>query len=452
VPASPDQEVTRIVANTAGKLHAIDLVVAMGPDRGLARRLTHGRVRIGTGPANDLRLTDPTVSGVHCELELKDGGVRIVDSGSTNGTIVNGLRVYDADVRSGATVSLGDTVLRLDVAEEAIPVEVSDREQFGEVLGRSFEMRRIYAIVEKVAASNTTILIQGETGTGKDALARAIHDASSRAAAPFVAVDCGSLAENLIESELFGHARGAFSGAVAERKGLLEAARGGTVFLDEIGELPLALQPKLLRALEVREIRRVGENDSRSVDVRVIAATNRPLARSVNEGHFREDLYYRLAVVEIHVPPLRARREDIPILAQHFYERFSGRDDQLPPELTRSMMTRAWPGNVRELRNFVERSVALGWASHAPSTSAPSSEPPVGLAALVPDGMALKDAREEWTRRFERLYLGAILRRSGGNVRKAAEGAGINRRTLQRMMAEHGIRSADVGNEPESDE
>ncbi len=207
-------------------------------------------------------------------------------------------------------------------------------------------MRRVYAMLERAAISDATVLLRGETGTGKEAAARALHDASDRANAGFVAIDCGAIAENLIESELFGHTRGAFSGAVQDRAGLFEQAEGGTLFLDEVGELPLALQPKLLRALETCEVRRVGGNTSKRVDVRIVAATNRDLARNVDGGTFREDLYYRLAVIEVELPPLRVRREDIPLLAQHFYWVFSGKNEPLPPELMRPLMGRAWPGNV----------------------------------------------------------------------------------------------------------
>jgi transcriptional regulator with GAF, ATPase, and Fis domain len=247
---------------------------------------------------------------------------------------------------------------------------------------------------------------------------------------------------------LFGHVRGAFSGAHVDRPGLFEQADGGTLFLDEIGELPLALQPKLLRALETREVRRVGSNQPRKVDARVLAATNRLLARGVNEGTFREDLYYRLAVVEISLPALRARREDIPMLAQHFYTSFSGSHEPLPPELIATMMARAWPGNVRELRNFVERSVSLGWSASAVEAT-PEREigVPPGLEALVPADLPLKEARDVWTGYFERLYVSAVLRRTGGNVTRAAELAQITRRSLQRLMAQQGIRSREIAEE-----
>ena len=437
---------------------AVDLYVVSGPDRGMERRIPTGRLRVGTGAGSDLCLTDPTVSRLHFEIVVKKGGLRLVDLDSTNGTFVNGVRVYDAELSAGGTITVGATALRVEVAGEPVRVELSRGDRFGDVLGGSVEMRRIYAILERVAPTEATVLVQGETGTGKEAVARAIHESSRRDQGPFVAVDCGAIAEALIESELFGHVRGAFSGAVADRRGLFEQANGGTLFLDEIGELPLSLQPKLLRALEMREVRPVGSNVPRRVDVRVVAATNRPLARSVNEGTFREDLYYRLAVLEVALPPLRARREDIPRLAQHFYERFAGARDPLPKELVSTLMARAWPGNVRELRNFVERSVSLGWSGdRAAGVDRGTDGAPPGLCALVPTDRPLKEARAEWTAQFEALYVSAILRRADGNVTRAAEMAGVNRRSLQRLMAEHRIRSgtgdddAPEGGDPDED-
>jgi len=321
-------------------------------------------------------------------------------------------------------------------------------------------MRRVYAIMEKVAPTDTTVLVFGETGTGKDLVARALHESSRRAAGPFVAIDCGAIPENLIESELFGHVRGAFSGATFDRKGVFEEADGGTLFFDEIGELPLTMQPKLLRALESRQVRRVGSNAAKPVDVRVVAATNRSLARSVNDGSFREDLYYRLAVIEIELPSLRQRRDDIPALAEHFLERFTGTPTPAPPELLSTLLTRAWPGNIRELRNFIERTVSLGIQRPSrpppppPSSRAPGQPPssaqaslPPGLGALVPVNLPLKDARLAWTEQFESVYVRALLEKTGGNVTRAAELAGVNRRFLQRMMARLGIRSADMGDE-----
>jgi DNA-binding NtrC family response regulator len=322
-----------------------------------------------------------------------------------------------------------------------VDVELSPTGRFGSVIGASLEMRRLYRILDRAAETDATVLLRGETGTGKEVVARSLHEASRRAGGPFVAVDCGSIAENLIESELFGHVKGAFSNAIRERKGLVEEAHGGTLFLDEIGELPRALQPKLLRVLENREVRPVGSNALRRVDVRVVAATHQPLAVRVNAGTFREDLYYRLAVIEIELPPLRARPDDVPLLAQHFYERFTGRSDRLPASFVSALAGREWPGNVRELRNFIERSASLGWSHDGGNGSTTSA--PVGLEALVPVEVPLKDARERWNDQFERLYASALLKRTHGNVTRAAELAGVTRRSFQRLMAQHGIRSGD---------
>ncbi|MEO7096004.1 MAG: sigma 54-interacting transcriptional regulator, partial [Polyangiales bacterium] len=423
----------------SSELHlvAMDLLVVDGPDAGQQFRLDPGTSRLGTSAGCQVRLTDKTVSRVHCELELQRSSVRVVDDGSTNGTTIDGVPIQRADLRPGPLLRVGSSSLRLQRSDEPLVVPLSKLDHFGDasarLLGRSVEMRRIYAILERAARSDVTVLVQGETGTGKDVVARALHAASPRKGGPFVAIDCGSIAENLIESELFGHARGAFSGAVGERTGLFEEANGGTLFLDEVGELPIGLQPKLLRALETREVRRVGSNLARKVDVRIVAATNRPLGRAVNEGTFREDLFYRLAVVEVHLPPLRARRDDIPALAQHFHDRITGSPSPLPEGLLRSMSDRGWPGNVRELRNFVERIVSLGWMPASPEgPEVPSGAkpvaigPPPDLAPLISTELPLKEAREAWNERFEQLYLRALLARTGGNVRRAAELAGVN--------------------------
>ena len=307
-PPSPDAITNLMPRGPKLTLAGVDLAVVDGPDRGLRHRITSGKVRVGTGAGVEVKLSDPTVSRLHCEIDVLPSGVRVIDLGSTNGIVASGVRIRDAELLGGGTLTMGATVLRLDVGGEALQLDLSPLDRFGSVIGGSAEMRRIYAILDRVAPTDATVLIQGETGTGKEAVARAVHEASRRADGPFVAIDCGAIAESLVESELFGHVRGAFSGAVQERRGLFEEADKGTLFLDEIGELPLSLQPKLLRALELREVRRVGSNTARKVDVRLLAATNRPLAQAVNEGTFREDLYYRLAVIEVGLPPLRARR------------------------------------------------------------------------------------------------------------------------------------------------
>jgi DNA-binding NtrC family response regulator len=445
----PDDATSRIAARPALRVWSLELVVVDGPSRGATASITTGSARIGSAAGNDLTIADPTVSRVHCELTQRGDTLVLRDLGSTNGTWVEGVRLRDGDVPPGAIVRVGSSAFRVDVGQEASFVELSRRTSFGELVGASMEMRRLYAVLERVASTDATVLVEGETGTGKDVLARSLHAASARAAGPFVAVDCGAIPENLIESELFGHVRGSFTGATSDRKGVFEEAHGGTLFLDEIGEMPLALQPKLLRAIESRSVRRVGASTSRAVDVRIVAATNRMLARCVNDGSFREDLFYRLAVVSLSLPPLRTRRDDIPVLARHFHRAFAGPGaPELPAEFVTRLVARSWPGNVRELRNFIERSVSLGMLD--PRAGRPSQPPPPQAPLPSLDGMIalelpLKEARTAWVESFEHVYVRDILRRCGGNVTRAAERAGVSRRFLQRLIARLGIRAADVG-------
>jgi transcriptional regulator with GAF, ATPase, and Fis domain len=433
------------------RVPSVDLVVVEGPGRGQRVSVRGGAAQIGTAEGVDLRLADPTVSRLHCEIRARADAVTVRDRGSTNGTHVGGVRLRDGDVPAGTLLRIGSTVIRIETSDEPSFVELSPRQSFGELVGASVEMRRLYAVLERVAPTDATLLVEGETGTGKDVVARSLHAASRRASGPFVPIDCGAIPESLIESELFGHVRGAFSGAVSDRRGVFEEADGGTLFLDEIGEMPLSLQPKLLRAIETRTIRRVGAAAARPVDVRLCAATNRDLARCVNEGSFREDLYYRLAVVEVTLPPLRARPEDVPLLAQHFYDRLAPGAGALPADFARMLAARSWPGNVRELRNFIERSVSLGFVSRpggASATTPPRAAPRADLESLVPLHLPLKEARQAWTEDFEGLYVRAMLRQTSGNVTRAAELSGVSRRFLQRLAARLGIRAAEVGADP----
>ncbi len=428
----------------ARRVLSVELVVIEGPSRGLRVPIRDGIAKVGTAEGNVLRLTDASVSRVHCELQVRADAVTIRDLGSTNGTFVDDVRVRDADVPPGSLVRVGGSAFRIEAGDAPSFIALSARSEFGELLGDSIEMRGVYALLERASPTDTTLLFSGETGTGKDVAARSVHHASKRAEGPFVPVDCGAIPENLIESELFGHVRGAFTGAVGNRKGAFEEAHGGTLFLDEIGEMPLSMQPKLLRALESRAIRRVGETKAVPVDVRVISATNRDLARAVNEGTFREDLYYRLAVVEMVLPPLRSRRDDIPMLAQRFFERLrkdADKDAELPQELLTQLRARPWPGNVRELRNYVERLVTLGqWRPRVGEDNGrlPAPAPsilPDGIESIVPLHLPLKDARDAWTLEFESVYVRAMLKRTGGNLTHAAELAGVSRRFLQRLIA-----------------
>jgi transcriptional regulator with PAS, ATPase and Fis domain len=374
--------------------------------------------------------------------------VTLLDRGSTNGTFIDGRRVRDIDLSPATRIRVGSSTVLVDIGGAPQALTLSDRATFGEVVGASVEMRRVFAVLERVAPSTATVLILGETGTGKEIVARAIHDASPRRDEPFVTLDCGAIPESLIESELFGHVRGAFTGASSDRRGVFEEAHGGTLFIDEIGELPIQMQPKLLRALEARKVRRVGANNHVPVDVRVIAATNRSLYQNVNQGTFRDDLYYRLAVVEVELPPLRTRTEDIPLLAAHFLERLSGTPTEPSPEMLSALVGRPWPGNVRELRNVIERSVSLGWDATAETLRSPRTPGGSGATAIIPTHLPLKEARLAWVEQFETVYLKAMLEKTNGNVTRAAELARVNRRFLQRMMARLGVRSSDGNGEP----
>src|SRR5262245_53510129 len=280
-------------------------------------------VRLGSMEDNDVVLNDDTVSRYHCKIIQDDTGYILVDNHSTNGTFINKVRVREAFLKPGCTVAVGQSQLRFNAREEEVPIVPSRSDRCGGIVGANARMREIYAIIEKIAPTATTVVIEGETGTGKEVVAQTIHSLSPRAKGELVVFDCGAVPPNLIESELFGHEKGSFTGAVMTRQGLFELADGGTLFLDELGELPLDLQPKLLRALEQREVRRVGSSKPLKVDVRIIAATNRNLEEEVRAGRLRQDLFYRLSVVRLHLPSLRERVDDIPLLINHFLKSHS---------------------------------------------------------------------------------------------------------------------------------
>ncbi len=317
--AETDQGETRLLSAFRYRVARFVVRVVSGPEPHAQVESAGTEVTVGTDENCTLRLTDPTVSRLHCSIAASPEGIQLTDLGSTNGSVIAGCRVATAWLAPGTHVVLGNTEIAVDRSGDDVTELISRDEQFGPVLGTSVAMRRLFALLPKIAASQATVLIEGETGTGKSLLARAIHAASPRSDRPFVVVDCGSIPGTLIEGELFGHDRGAFTGAVGERAGYFEAADGGTVFLDEVGELPAELQPKLLRVLEDRVIRRLGARDVTNVDVRIVAATNRDLRTEVNRGNFRADLWYRLATVKLRVPPLRERPEDIPRLVEHIW-------------------------------------------------------------------------------------------------------------------------------------
>ena len=405
--------------------------------------------QIGSKEGNTLQLTSETVSRYHLEIAPTETGFLLRDLDSTNGTFVDGYRVREIYLPPRATLRVGEAALLFEVLADELEVPLAATPRFGDALGRSPAMREVFQLLEKAAPHDLTILLEGESGTGKERLAEAIHQRSARAKQPLVVFDCAAVPASLIESELFGHERGAFTGAETRRAGHFEEAHGGTIFLDEIGELPLELQPKLLRVLENREVRRVGASQTRSIDVRVIAATNRDLAREVNRGAFREDLFYRLAVVRVRVPPLRERREDVPLLVEHFVrEFFDGDEPAALAALSRvarsswdALAGRPWPGNVRELRNFIERTLALsGGLADTDGEPSVTSPPPSAEATLLERSATFNlarpfyEVRDELLAGFERTYLESVMARNGGNIARASRAAGVDRMYFKRLL------------------
>jgi transcriptional regulator with PAS, ATPase and Fis domain len=418
----------------------VRLEVVRGPDAGLAVEIAGQSAKVGTGEDNDLIVTDDTVSRRHCELEAVSGGMRVRDAGSTNGVFSGGMRVYDAVLPLEARLRLGDTELAMVALDETVEREQTTRDRFGDVLGASPKMRELFADLERIAATDVTLLIEGETGTGKDLVAESVHRASARGAGPFVVFDCGAVSPSLIESELFGHERGAFTGAAQAHEGVFEQADGGSLFLDEIGELPKELQPKLLRVLEKRQLRRVGGTKVVDFDVRVIAATNRHLRAEVARDQFRQDLYFRLAAAQVSVPALRERMEDLPLLVRHFLslERPPRSASDISREVWDLLRAYRWPGNVRELRNAVQRLLVTPDRALRELTAAgeiPHGAPaPSSPAEVLP----LRIARREANDAFERDYLAAVLAAAEGNVTRAAGLAEVSRQNIQKMLKKHG--------------
>ncbi len=410
------------------------LIVEEGPSKGTSFTTSRGRCTIGSHPSSSLVIEDPTVSRFHCELRFDEKSVRLVDTGSHNGTSVNGVLVLDAMVRDGSRLSLGNTVIRVRYDIASTPLPLSSKSQFGEMFGESVAMRNTFALLEKAAKSDATLLLEGETGTGKTLAARSVHRESPRKNGPFVMVDCGAIPTNLLESELFGHERGAFTGANQQRVGALEEASGGTLFLDEIGELPLDLQPKLLGAIEGRWVRRVGSNKTIDVDIRLVVATNRNLREEVNAGRFRSDLYYRFAVVNVELPPLRRRAEDIPPLASTILQSIGASPEQIESMMAAGLHDKlvhsSWPGNVRELRNYLERCLVFESVLPVPE----HSDEEAGSLSEMP----YADAKDRALREFEKTYLRDLLAKHD-KVSAAAEVAGIDRTYFYRLLRRNGL-------------
>ncbi len=454
------------------------LRVVAGPDQGKELALEDGTTMVGTHADNDLVLSDATVSRHHLELRVRRDGIEVRDLETTNGTKHGGARIGQVILVGPARLRLGKhTELDVEPVDSDVVLGEWSGDRFGDVLGTTQPMRRLFALLAKAATTEATILLSGETGTGKEAIAEAVHQLSGRASGPFVVVDCGSIPHELIASELFGHAKGAFTGAGTDKQGLIEAANHGSLFLDEIGELALDLQPQLLRVLDRRQVRRVGETQAIDVDIRVIAATHRDLRAMIRAGQFREDLYYRLAVVATQVPPLRDRKADIPAIATWFAERMGRGSFALSPTLLELLEHHDWPGNVRELRNVVERALSLGDAALAdlgdsatlraasdPSGAADPSDlgapsGPVGpsgtddpaqatveaprRSSTAPPGdmldLPFKEAKAALVESFERDYLTALLARHRGNISRAAAEAGIDRNYIHRLVKKYGL-------------
>ncbi len=429
------------------RIQKTKLLAISGPLQGREFIVNSEQFSIGSGEHNDLSIDDSTISKRHCEISIDENGYRISDLDSTNGTIVQGVRVASAYLNPGTEFKLGKTRLIFCPLQEERTFALSRNNCFGKMLGHSVAMRRVFHIAETYSPTDATIMITGETGTGKEVLAEEIHRHSNRKDKPFIVIDCAALARELIESELFGHTKGAFTGANSERVGAFEHADGGTVFLDEIGDLIPELQPKLLRVLEKREVRRVGSNRVKEINVRIICATNRKLDTEVNEGRFREDLYFRLSVVHVELPPLRRRRDDIPLLTRRFVTDLHGAEalDTIGDfEYAMTALKRhEWPGNVRELRNLIE---AAFYTQHRP----------VDLTSLLslgrlkrindkPDGnfsadRPFKDAKSELITEFECTYIRDLLSRNDDNVSRSAREAGIERAYLQRLIKKYNLK------------
>ncbi len=394
-----------------------------------------GTLIVGSGPDAGLPINDETVSRYHLELQARPEGIRVRDLKSTNGTFVSGARVDELWVVEETALRVGKTLLRIVLEEADVETPAYDAPLFGGAVGSSTAMRKLFGLLERVAATDSTVMLLGETGTGKEMLAHAVHNASPRAAGPLVVLDCGAVAANLIESELFGHAKGAITGALARRDGAFVRANGGTLFLDEVAELPLDLQPKLLRALESRVVKPVGADQSTEVDLRVIAATHRDLDEEVKAGRLRQDLYFRLAVVVVRVPPLRERRDDIPLLVSHFLEVLGRPEFELPPALLSRLMEHPWPGNARELRNVVERALV----GNGDPLAGPSGQSGPARADLTQ--LPFKAAKEQLIESFSREYVQALLDRCGGNISEVARTAGIARNWVHHLVSKYGLKA-----------
>jgi transcriptional regulator with PAS, ATPase and Fis domain len=436
VKKSDQTEVLTGVVQKPLVLRKARFVVSKGRDEGKEMVLQTPLVTIGTLPDNSLALTDPTVSRRHASVEETSHGYILRDLGSTNGTFLDGVRVREGYIQAGSHIRLGQSEMVFSPLEERIENLSSTSDHFGDLIGTSSPMREVFGILERIAPTDISVLIQGETGTGKELAARAIHSRSRRVAGPFVVFDCGAVAPNLIESELFGHEKGAFTDAVKSRQGALELADNGTLFLDEIGELATPLQPKLLRALDQREVRRLGAELTVKVNVRVVAATNRNLEEEVNAGRFREDLFYRLSAVRIYLPSLRMHKEDIELISGHLLAGLSADVGKkltgLSPEAAAALTAYPWPGNVRELKNVLSRASALSDGNTIEARDLFLSQ---GKRTSTLEGLSGKTLEE-----IEKAAIHATLKSVAGNKTETAKVLGIAYSTLYEKMKKYGMK------------
>ncbi|MBX7102416.1 MAG: sigma 54-interacting transcriptional regulator [Myxococcaceae bacterium] len=412
------------------------LVVLNAPLQGKVFPL-EGALRIGKASDNDVVIEHPTVSRNHLVVRRQGDQVLVQDLGSTNGTFIDGAQVREAYLRAGALLEVGDVQLRFQASHKELELSPATESRLVDLVGTSKPMRQIFSLIQRIAPTDSTLLIVGETGSGKGAASKTIHQLSARAQGPFITFDCASVPDSLIESELFGHERGAFTGATSQRVGHLQLADKGTLFIDEIDDLSLDLQPKLLRALEDREFRRVGSSGNPiKFDTRVIAASKKDLWAETQAGRFREDLYFRLSVFTVELPTLRDRgAEDLPLLVEAWAPGLWAR---LSEEHKQQAINHTWPGNVRELRNWVERlkhlTDAPELAMQALLDGASSPQAPQGEVLPVKYSGPFKDAKDDLIRAFEKEYLTRLLSQTRGNIAKAARDAGLDRKHLYSLL------------------
>ena len=394
---------------------------------------------VGRNESCNLVLDDKKVSAVHMELVATERGVRVRDLGSRNGTFVGDTRIGEVYLLKHTTIVCGDSVIDFSPATPE-EVNVPDVAEFGPLVGSSPAMRSVFDKLRLIAPTELTCLITGETGTGKELVAAAIHQASNRAKKPFVVVDCGSIPPSLAESALFGHERGSFTGAIDKKISPFAEADGGTIFLDELGELPVDVQPKLLRALAEQRIKAVGSNTYRPFNARVIAATRRDLVREINDGNFRSDLYFRVAQVKVELPALRQRLDDIPALVRRMISDLGDKNAyaRATQDSLERLMRHDWPGNVRELRNVV--AVALAFSKEGPLDIAQHLSPLTStVEATTTRGRTFQDAKREVLAKFERDYFTALYAECSGNVSEIGRRAAMERAHVRGYLRRHGI-------------